>query len=345
MRGFASAKLSGPGLSLVIACACTHPRTLTQPSNSSPLPSLHQGPLTDYVPAAGLRWLLVGRPKTLAQNPELVIEATRLLSKERLDAFATSSGVDLRTLPEGCIAGFDYGTLYLARTGTDSDLVRRRFEARLVTDPIIRSSRKDMWRISGLISNTPESLLTVEHDFAAFAVGDPVLARIAEAFAVGRFKKSKPALAGAALATLPPDLSEAPLCFYAPGPFTDEWARAADGVLARALAIGASITLPGSSVLHVRVVMSGAFGPELEKTRVHLLDTWNNLQHSAVGHLLRLQETMGPAMITVLDDSATLNVSFPVSTLVQGICAAVIDDVATLMGDASSVRAHPANLK
>jgi hypothetical protein len=248
-------------------------------------------------------------------------------------------------LPEVCIAGFDYGTLYLARTGTDNDLVRKRFEARLVTDPIVRSSRRDLWRITGLVANTPESLLTVEHDFAAFAVGDPLLVRIAEAFAVGRFKKSKPALAGAALATLPRDLSEAPLRFYAPGPFTDEWARAADGVLARALAIGASITLPTSSVLHVRVVMSGAFGPDLEKTRSHLLDTWSNLQLSAVGHLLQLQDTLEPASITVLDDLATLNVSFSVSTLMQGIFAAVIDDVATLMGNAPSVSARPANSK
>jgi hypothetical protein len=345
MRELSSARLLGPGLLLALACACGHPHASTPPSTLSPLPALHQGPLTDYVPAAGLRWLLVGQPKVLAQNPELLSETNPLLSKERLDAFATSSGVELRALPEGCIAGFDYGTLYLARTGTDNDRVRKRFEARLVTDPIIRSSRKDLWRITGLVANTPESLLTVEHDFAAFAVGDPLLARIAEAFAVGRFRKSKPALAGAALATLPHDLSEAPLRFYAPGPFTDEWASAADGVLARALAIGASITLPSSSVLHVRVVISGAFGPDLEKTRSHLWSTWSHLQFSAIGHLLRLQDTLEPATITVLDDWATLDVSFPVTALMQGISAAVIDDVATLMGSAPTVGGHPENPK
>jgi len=345
MRGFASESLSGLGLLLALACACSHPHTLTQPNKLSPLPALHRGPLTDYVPAAGLRWLLVGWPKALAQSPELSTEMNRLLSKEKLDAFATSSGVDLRALPEGCIAGFDYGTLYLGRTGTDNDLVRKRFEARLVTDPIIRSSRQDLWRVTGLVANTPESLLTVAHDFAAFAVGDPLLARIVEAFAVGRFKKSKPALAGAALATLPRDLSEAPLRFYAPGPFTNEWARAAGGVLARALAIGAAITLPSSSVIHVRVVISGAFGPDLERTRSHLLDTWSNLELSAIGHLLRLQDTLEPASIAVLDDLATINVSFPVSALMQGLSAAVIDDVATLMGNAPSVGAHPADLK
>jgi hypothetical protein len=88
------------------------------------------------------------------------------------------------------------------------------------------------------------------------------------------------------------------------------------------MAIGASITLPSSSVLHVRVVISGAFGPDLEKTRGHLLDSWSNLQLSAIGHLLRLQDTLEPATITVRDDLATLDVSFPVSALMQGLSAA-----------------------
>jgi hypothetical protein len=88
-----SAVVLGAGLLLALACGCSHPRTLTQTNRLSPLPALHQGPLTDYVPAAGLRWLLVGQPKSLAQSPELLTETNRLLSKERLDAFATSSGV------------------------------------------------------------------------------------------------------------------------------------------------------------------------------------------------------------------------------------------------------------
>jgi len=345
MRGFASRCLRALSLLLALTCACSHPHAPTEPSRAPALAALHQGPLTDYVPAAGLRWMFVGRPKELTQSPELLAETNRLFSKARLDAFAASSGVDLLALPEGCIAGFDYGTLYLARVGTGNDLVRKRFEARLVTEPVIRSSRKDLWRTTGLVANTPESLLTVDNDFAAFAVGDPLLVRIAEGFALERFKKSKPALAGAALASLPRDLSEAPLRFYAPGPFTDEWARAANGVLARALALGATFTLPRSSVLHVRLVIVGAFGPDLEKTRGRLLDTWNNLQVSAIGHLLRLQETLEPATITVLDDMATLDVSIPVSALMQGISAAVVDDVNTFMGNAAPVSAPSASPK
>jgi hypothetical protein len=276
--------------------------------------------------------MFVGRPKELAQNAELLAEANRVLSARRLESFAAASGIDLRTLPEGCIAGFDYGTVYLARVGTGVALARKRFEERLVSDPVIRSPHPDLWRITGLVANTPESLLAVNNDFVAVAVGDPLLVRVAEAFAMGRFHKSKPALAGAALASLPADLSQAPVRFYAPGPFADEWGKAADGVLARALAFGASVTLPSPSILQLRLVLSGTFGPDLEQTRTRLEATWSNLQASTIGRVLRLQETLAPASITVLDDSATLNVAYSTATLLQGISAAVVDSIGQIMG-------------
>jgi hypothetical protein len=280
--------------------------------------------------------MFIGRPKELAQNTELLTQVNRILSARRLDAFAAASGVELRELPEGCIAGFDYGTVYLARVGAAVPMVRKRFEERLISDAVVRTTRPDLWRITGLVANTPESLLTVDNDFIAVAVGDPLLVRVAEAFTTGRFKKSKPALSGAALTSLPADLSQAPLRFYAPGPFTGEWASAADGVLARALAFGAAVTLPSPSVLQVRLVLSGAFGPDLEKTRSRLEATWSNLQASTIGHVLHLQEALAPARITVRDDTATLDVAYPVSTLIQGISAAVIDNIGQILGNLPS---------
>lgn len=328
-------------VALLVATTGCHPRSVSTPAPSTAAAPLHRGPLTDYVPAAGLRWLLAGRPQELARSPELLAEVQSMLSSARLDTFATSSGVELRELPEGCIAGFDYGTLYLARVGSNTPTVRKRFETRLITDPVVRSSRSGLWRVTGLVANTPESLLVVDNDFTAVAVGDPLLARVAEAFALGRFKKSKPALAGAALASLPVDLQNAPLRFYAPGPFTNEWARAADGVLARAMALGASASLATSSVLRIRLVLSGAFAADQEKTRSQLLSAWEHLQVSTIGHLLRLQETLEPATVSVADDAATLTVSFAVSTLMKGVSAAVIDDVDRMMGSLPPEPAGP----
>jgi hypothetical protein len=275
--------------------------------------------------------MLAGRPKELASNPELLSESEAIIPSARLEAFTLSSGMRLRELSEGCIAGFDYGTLYLARVGTEVRAVRKSFEARLVTDPVVRSSRPDLWRMTGLVANTPESLLTVDDDFVAISVGDPLLVRIVEGFATDRFRKSKPVLKGAAFAALPASFHGAPLRFYAPGPFTGPWAQAADGVLARTFAVGIGLTLQSTSALHVSVVLTGAFGPDVQETQDRLRRAWQNLQASPVGHVLRLDQTLEPAVVSVQPEIATLEVSFATKSLVQGISAAVIQDVAQLM--------------
>ncbi len=319
-------------LAIGLICACSRHRSPADAAKQPLGATLHPGPLTDYVPSAGLRWMVAGRPKELASHPDFLAQALRIIPKTRLDAFAKSSGVRLLELPEGCIAGFDYGTLYLARVGAQTQAVHRAFETRLVSEPVVRSSLSGVWRITGLVANTPESLLVIDDNLMAVAVGDPVLARIVEGFAVSRFKKTKPALYGAALGKLPRDVDQAPLRLYAPGPFANEWAHAADGVLARVFAVGAAMTLPNASQLHVRFVLSGTFGPDLEETRSRLVRTWDNLQASSVGHLLQLRETSESAVISVNSNMATFDVTFPIDSLIQGLSAAVIDDVAQFMG-------------
>jgi hypothetical protein len=329
-------------LAVVVVCACSRNRPPVEATNQSPSAPLHQGPLTDYVPSAGLRWMFTGRPKDLANHPQFLAHAVRIVSKNRLDAFAGSSGVRLLELSEGCIAGFDYGTLYLARVGAGTQAVRKAFEVRLVSEPVVRSSRSGLSRMTGLVANTPESLLTVDDDFVAVAVGDPLLSRIVEGFAVSRLKKSRPALQGAALGSLPGDLEQAPLRFYAPGPFANEWANAAGGVLARVFAVGAAMTLPNASQLHIRLVLSGAFGPDLDETRSRLMTTWARIQTSSVGHLLQLHLPSEPATFLVDSNTATVDVKFPIDSLMQGLSAAVIDDVTQLMGlDTTKTSATP----
>ena len=269
-----------------------NPARVTPPVKSEAA-SPHRGPLTDYVPAAGLRWMVVGNPKTFAQDPGFLSAFERLIPEVQLAAFANGSGVQLRTLPEGCIAGFDYGTLYLVRVGNETHRVRERFEARLVSDPVIRSPQSGVWRITGLIANTPETLLSIDNDFAAIALGDPLLIRIVEGFALARFRKAQPALSGAALSTLPSELKSAPLRFYAPGPFPETWAKGAEGLLAQAFAMGVAVSLGTQARLRVHVVVSGTFGPDTEQARAILLSTWDAIQTSSLGHILGLQELNG----------------------------------------------------
>lgn len=320
------------GLAIAALCgACAAHSPAPQPAPLSPAPLFHEGPLTDYVPYAGLRWLVVGRPQELTQNPLLLGHLNAVLTPERLVAFATSSGVHLYDLTEGCIAGFDYGTLYLGRTGKGTGAVRTAFEARLVTEPIARSPRASAWRITGLVGNTPESLFLMGSDFFAISAGDPLLARVVEGFALQRFKKTKPALQGQAFASLPDDIQRAPLRFYAPGPFTGHWSNAAQQVFARTLSVAAGITPADGEQLHVRIVLAGAFGPDTEETRARLVSTWSQLQDSAVGHILNLDAASQPISVNVTADQASLDADFPVHALVSGVAAATTQNVTQLL--------------
>lgn len=272
--------------------------------------------------------MLVGSPRRFAEDPEFLAALERVIPGPRLTAFANASGVELRTLPEGCIAGFDYGTLYLARVGQDTRRVRKRFEARLVSEPVIRSPRPGVWRTTGIIGRTPESLLTVNDDFSAIALGDPLLVRIVEGFALARFKKTEPAQKGAALSTLPTELRLAPLQFYAPGPFAGEWARGTQGLLAKAFAVGVAVSISKPGRLKVRAVMSGTFGPSLVKSRDSLLKTWDAIQTSAVGHVLGLEKTTEPSRLDVQPNQATLDIEFVAEDLMKGLSAALSADAA-----------------
>jgi hypothetical protein len=308
------------------------PNPPKSPSSTEGVP-LHRGPLTDYVPAAGLRWMVAGSPRVFADNPQFLAAFQHLVPEERLAAFASGSGVELRTLPEGCIAGFDYGTLYLARVGVGTHRVQEQFETRLVSEPIKRSPQPGVWRTTGLIANTPESLLTVDGDFSAVALRDPLLIRIVEGFALGRFKKSSPALHGAALSTLPSELQTAPLRFYAPGPFSEALAKGVQGLLARAFAVGAAASLNQEGQLKVRVVVTGAFGPDLDESRARLMRTWDAILTSAVGHVLGLEQTVVPGTfdLHVRDDQAVLDFALNSELLMRGISAAVQDDVKSIL--------------
>ena len=319
------------GASLVALAAlvgCNGQRVPPKSTATAESVPVHRGPLTDYVPSAGLRWMVVGNPRVFADNQPFLAAFERLIPAQRLAAFANGSGVELRTLPEGCIAGFDYGTLYLARSGRDTRRVQERFEARLVSGPVKKSPQPGIWRTTGLVANTPESLLIVDDDFSAVALGDPLLVRVVEGFALGRFKKTRPALSGASLATLPPELQSAPLRFYAPGPFSEAWSNGVQGLLARAFAIGAAVSLGEGAQIKVRAVITGAFGPDLDESRARLLKTWDAILTSAVGHVLGLERAIVPGTfdLNVRESQATIDLVLNADSLMKGVSAAVQED-------------------
>src|SRR6187402_3998736 len=78
---------------LIWAAACAEPAHAPPVVASRPVAPLHRGPLTDYVSAAGLRWLLLVKPQQVLADPELGAAIRELSSDRRFDAFAESSGV------------------------------------------------------------------------------------------------------------------------------------------------------------------------------------------------------------------------------------------------------------
>ncbi len=161
----------------------------------APAPSLrsrYSGRLEDYVPAAGLRWLVQGSPAKLAESQSFRPGLDLLFTPERLRATAQTTGFALDTLARGVIAGFDLGTLYLAELPAataarpEPALRRVRSTSRPSAAPIPTSSCSAG---SAKACRSDSSPSTIES--SAYAVGDPLLCRVVEAYARGKLKAKR----------------------------------------------------------------------------------------------------------------------------------------------------------
>ena len=312
---------------VTLACAPGAAQTEAQHTVAPKAPELHDGPLLDYVPAAGLRWLVVARPKELASNSAFAAALEPLLPKPRLDAYATSTGIDLRTLPSAAVAGFGLGTMYLAETPDDTTRAEELFALRVEGQPILDRPHPRVTRMLGVVDGQPQALVSIRGRLVALAVRDPTLARVVEAFARKQLRESPPALEGAALSTLPKRLERSPVRFYAPGPFEREWSAGARGLLAAttALAITLDPTQPGQA--RIAVVLAGAWGDAGADSAERLSDAWEDLASSPTGRLLGLNRPASPPRFSESPDGLELTVDLELDPVVAGLRAAVIADV------------------
>jgi hypothetical protein len=301
-----------------VGCAPARPAPAAAPATELP-----RAKLEDYVPAAGLRWFAVARLAELSRAPEMRQSMELLFPAARLDAFARTTGLDLRAVPVGAAAGFDLATLFLAETPWENASIEERFVARLAASARAESSAAGVRRISGTVGSSPETLVRAERRFVAVALGDPTPARVAALYAEGKLGRSPPALKGSALSTLPTELSRAPIRFYAPGPFSGEWVHGARGLLGVALALGVGATPDGDS-LRVVAVLSGRWnGADIAQLEA----AWGDLAESSLGRLLGLDQPAAPPEVTATDEHLTLRVRLARLPLVTGLRAAVAADV------------------
>jgi len=273
------------------------------------------------VPAAGLRWLIVGSPRHFAVQPALRSARERWLSEQRLQAFAAATGIDLARTERALAAGFDLGTLYLVDASGWVRPPEEPFEERLAGSAKLERPHPKLLRVSGLAGSVPETLLRIDDAAVAIAVGDPVLARIVEYRVRGRLERVVPALRGAALSRLPAELlTPGSLRLYALGPFSSEAQFEAGSkgrvLLAGAEAIAGGVELEGN-VVKLRLAVAGAWDAVQDRER--LLSFWNAVATSPLGHALALDQPSAPAAVNATQLLLTLEVVLDAERLLTGL--------------------------
>jgi hypothetical protein len=311
---------------LSLACTSTPTKTAT---TAPPPPSRYSGRLEDYVPAAGLRWLLRGSPSKLAENQSFRPALELLFTSERRKAVAQTTGFALETLTQGVIAGFDLGTLYLAElAAANAADARARFRSRQIREPGERTPDPNITVLTGMSEGIPVGLLTIDNRVVVYAVGDPVLGRIVEAYARGKLT-AKRAFQGAALLGLDAETASAPCAAYVPGPFPEPWQNAAGGLLSLATALSAKLTPTSAGHALLELTLHGDFAGSSAAER--LRSTYMSVASSSTGTLLGLDTALDPRTVTnAQSDRVTLMVPLPLTEIAKGAHALTSGDFVDL---------------
>lgn len=266
------------------------------------------------------------RPARIFRDSVLAAAVESVVTRERMDAFTEVTGVDVRALEEVVVAGYDLGTLYVTSLpSSDGGRARARFEERL-TGAMVKHPRPELYRIVGTHGGEPRALVTVDDRVLAVATGDLTLARVAEAYAERRLK-SPSALHGAALSELPAPPSDALAIFYAPGPFVDAWASAANGLLRSALALDVAVQRGNGAALSASLTVVGDWDEAGTATRMN--GAWRALAASPTGRLLGLDSAKNMNIVADLHQ-LTWSADLDVPQLTAGLRAATTTNVSEM---------------
>ena len=312
-----------------LSLACGH-GTAKIPAISRVAQPRYSGTLEDYVPAAGLRWLVRGSPAKLAKSQSFRPALELLVPPERLSAVAQTTGFALETLTCGVIAGFDLGTLYLAELPHPTAAeARARFKSRQIREPQERRPDPNVVVLSGINEGIPISLVTIDDRVVAYGVGDPMLPRVVEAYARGKLK-AKTAFQGAALAGLASEGEGALLSAHVPGPFSERWQNAAGGLLAITTALSAKLSPTSAGRAVLELTLHGDFAETNAAER--LRSTYMSVASSSTGTALGLGSALEARTVTNLhNDRVTLTVPLPLTEIANGARAVTSGDLADIL--------------
>ena len=312
-----------------LSLACTRePAKAAAPAK--PKAPRYSGRLEDYVPAAGLRWLVRLSPAKLAESQSFRPALELFISKERLRAVSKASGFALDTLPRAVIAGFDLGTLYLVELpqATAAE-ARERFAARQIHGASPRRPDPNITVLTGINEGIPVGLVTLDDRVVAYGVGDPMLCRVVEAYARGKLK-AKTAFQGAALAGLETESDGALVAAHLPGPFDERWQNAAAGLLAITTALSAKLTPTSPDHATLEVTLHGDFADS--SAEVRLRSTYMSVASSSTGTLLGLGSALDVRTVTnAQSDRVTLMVPLPLTEIAKAAHSATNGDLTDIL--------------
>jgi hypothetical protein len=317
-------------MTLALGACGGQPSTRVESQATKAAPAPAPGDVLEYVPSAGLRWLLVARPAKIAQDPALSTALAGLVPPERLEAYRRSTGVDLAKLLSATAAGYELGILYVAELpSSDTSVIRERFASRLTHGGIVKQARPDVYRVSGTEDDTPLALVTVDNRLVAYARGDLTLARIVEAYAARKLK-SPPALRGAALSSFAAPADDVTVAFYAPGPFTEPSPATAPRLLGASTGLAVMIKSPSGAALPVTATLAGDWS-DAPDARDELLRLWSHLAASSTGRLLGLDAAKN-AKATGNRSQLQLSVELELPRLIEGLRALTSANVQEIFG-------------
>lgn len=312
---------------LAAGCGAAAPRIATvRYADAAPRRALYEGPLTNYVAAAGVVWLVVLRPQAILEDAELRAALGQVIPAERFDEYADVTGFEPRQLSEALIAGTDSATLYLGLGPGAGRAMQHWCERRSSVRPAWLSRRPDSWELRAVVGQQLQTLSRWGEDRFALAVGDPRPAQVARLFAERRLADAPTVLEGVAFRELPAR-STAPIRLYWAPPPTDVAAAASPTRLPLdALLVELERFAPGRVRLRFTIAGSWRSGDEEAITA-----EWEHLASSDLGRWLTLDRAtpvQAPSLSVV---RATLEVEVELRSFAEGLRRLLVGRLAELI--------------
>ncbi len=295
------------------------------------------------VSSAEMLHALAGLRSLIAIEPQHIVESSaheavmKMISAERFEAFAANhGGCDLRAVRSLTVASFDDATEFVTVLGSFSPAgLERWFRDRVEVEgsAIDRGHThqfEPLNRTWGASRRGREQLGMVQGRFAMWESGRLGPLRVAHLFSQRALKKVKPAADLEPLATLRKFAHDAPVRWFALGPFEGTQGAAVAGLLATCtgLVIAATPLAGTPARVALKCAMLGTFG---DRAAERFLASFNVLANDPLGRLCGLHEKLSDLKVQTWDDRIEAALVVDALRIADGLLAATQATVADVM--------------